>query len=225
MPYDRERHHRRSIRLQGYDYAQAGEYFVTICVKDRACLLGNVTEGEMRLSRAGQIVEAGWFDLPRRFPSIEIDAFVVMPNHVHGIVLLGTAPTPGGEGAMNRAPTEAVGRHRNTMAGNTGRQTAASEGRRHGVGARFIAPSPQAPTPRFPAKSTRNPDQSLDLGEVIRAFKAVTSRQIRVASRPSFSWQRNYYERIIRNDHGLERARVYIIANPARWAEDPENSM
>jgi putative transposase len=78
---------RRSLRLKGYDYAQAGAYFVTMCTQDRACLFGDVVEGTVCLNAAGQLVAALWSDMPIRFPEIDLDAFVVMPNHIHGIVV------------------------------------------------------------------------------------------------------------------------------------------
>lgn len=99
MPYDPNRHHRRSIRLKGYDYSQAGAYFITLCTQDRACLFGKVVNGEMRLNDAGRMVLAEWNRLPERFPHLVLDAFVVMPNHVHGILVITdpapTAPTVG----------------------------------------------------------------------------------------------------------------------------------
>lgn len=86
------RKHRHSIRLKGYDYAQAGAYFITIVAQDRACVFGRVVNGEMRLNPAGDMVWGEWNALPDRFPSIELDAFVVMPNHVHGIIVLTNPP-------------------------------------------------------------------------------------------------------------------------------------
>jgi putative transposase len=88
MRFDPERHRRRSMRLKGYDYSQAGAYFVTICTQGRACLFGEVVEGEMRLNDAGRMVVAEWERLPALFPNVVLDAFVVMPNHIHGIVIL-----------------------------------------------------------------------------------------------------------------------------------------
>ena len=81
-------HHRRSIRLQGYNYAQAGAYFVTICTQNRECLLGKVVGGEMALNDAGRIAQEMWNRLPGRFPTVELDQFVVMPNHLRGILVL-----------------------------------------------------------------------------------------------------------------------------------------
>jgi len=90
--YDPEHHRRRSIRLRGYDYTQAGLYFVTICARDRICLFGDVIEGEMALSEAGRLVEAEWLRTPEVRPDVFRDAYVVMPNHFHGIIALGADP-------------------------------------------------------------------------------------------------------------------------------------
>src|SRR5947209_17802189 len=79
---------RRSLRLPRYDYRQPGAYFVTICVSFRQCLLGSMVNETVRLSEAGKHVAAAWTELPERFPGIDLDTWVVMPNHVHGIILL-----------------------------------------------------------------------------------------------------------------------------------------
>ena len=88
MAHGPDKYHRRSIRLAGYDYGQAGAYFVTICTRDRACLFGSVTNGELRLNDAGTMVKTVWQDLPSHYPHVELDEFVVMPNHVHGTLML-----------------------------------------------------------------------------------------------------------------------------------------
>jgi len=95
LNYDQVKHHRRSIRLHQYDYAQAGRYFVTICTHDRLCLFGEVVEGQMKLNPFGEIAFSCWQEIPRHFGTVELDAFVVMPNHVHGIVVI-TVGTPHG---------------------------------------------------------------------------------------------------------------------------------
>ena len=94
MSYDPEKHHRRSIRLKGFDYSRSAVYFVTVCVQNRECLFGTVsqeveaesTKNRMCLNDAGKMVSAEWLALPVRFPSIILDEFVVMPNHFHGII-------------------------------------------------------------------------------------------------------------------------------------------
>jgi putative transposase len=103
--YDPQKHHRRSIRLKGFDYSSEGLYFITICVQDRICLFGAVENGQMILNAAGQMVEAEWLKLPERFPNIELHEFVVMPNHFHGILeIVGR----GGGTATRAAPTAAA---------------------------------------------------------------------------------------------------------------------
>ena len=88
MPYNSEKHYRRSIRLKEYDYSQAGAYFVTICAYNRECLFGDIVDGEMQLNIYGEIVAAFWDEVPSHFKNVELDAFIVMPNHMHGIVII-----------------------------------------------------------------------------------------------------------------------------------------
>lgn len=89
MKYNPDIHHRKSIRLRGYDYTQAGLYFVTICTHDRMPLLGDIVDAEIRLNEAGLMVEKCWRAIPEHFPSATLDEFIVMPNHVHGIIAVG----------------------------------------------------------------------------------------------------------------------------------------
>jgi len=83
---------RHALRLRDYDYKQAGAYFVTICAQERACLFGVVQDGKMRLNDAGRIIGKGWLELNRKFPIVETDEFVIMPNHLHGIVIITDVP-------------------------------------------------------------------------------------------------------------------------------------
>lgn len=88
MSYNPEIHHRRSIRLQGYDYSQSGAYFVTICTFQRQHLFGEVNNGEMQLNVTGQIISAIWQKIPQHFPNVEIDEFILMPDHLHGVIVI-----------------------------------------------------------------------------------------------------------------------------------------
>ena len=99
--YNPDINHRRSIRLQGYDYAEAGAYFVTVCTYNREFLFGEITNGEMRLNEIGQVVIEEWLRTADVRKNIELDAFVVMPNHFHGIVVI----TGNGRGVLQYAPT------------------------------------------------------------------------------------------------------------------------
>jgi REP element-mobilizing transposase RayT len=88
MKFDPDKHHRRSIRIQGYDYAAPGGYFVTLITRGRICLFGDLVDQCMQLSPMGLIVEECWRAIPEHFAAAELGAYVVMPNHVHGIILL-----------------------------------------------------------------------------------------------------------------------------------------
>ena len=103
-------HHRRSLRLREYDYTQVGAYFVTIVLQDRLCLFGEIVNAEMQLSEAGKTARRIWERLPDRFPVITIDTFVIMPNHLHGIVII-NQPNVGAPlvGAQSVGPQPALG--------------------------------------------------------------------------------------------------------------------
>ena len=110
MSYDPNRHHRHSIRLKGYDYSQAGAYFVTIVTRNRECLFGEVVDGEMRLDAVGQIVAESWQWLAAQYDYVTLDAWVVMPNHLHGIIVItdgagGGRGDDGGRVGLRTAPT------------------------------------------------------------------------------------------------------------------------
>lgn len=112
MKYNRQKQ-RQSIRLKRYDYSSPGAYCITICIQNRACLLGEIHRGVVQLSDAGRMVQQAWLQLPERFPQIALDAFVIMPNHIHGILVL-TNPVGaslvgdqnGGRAPTRDAPTE-----------------------------------------------------------------------------------------------------------------------
>src|SRR5262245_46908215 len=105
--YDPDRHHRRSIRLKGYDYTLNGAYFITVVVQDRLCLFGEVVDGVMQLNDAGRMIVTEWCALPSQFPTVRLDAFVVMPNHAHSILVIDSV------GAL------LVGAQSNQASGNT----------------------------------------------------------------------------------------------------------
>jgi REP element-mobilizing transposase RayT len=109
MIFDPQKHHRRSIRAKGHDYRQAGAYFITICTHERICLFGDVMAGVTHLSAAGEKVLMAWCDLPDHHAGLELDAFTVMPNHVHGILFLPPVDAPHAN-AIGAQPAERFGR-------------------------------------------------------------------------------------------------------------------
>ena len=111
MKFDPNINNRHSVRLNGYDYAQAGGYYVTIVTQGRECLFGQIHNAEMILNDTGKMAAKWWNDLPNKFPSVTVDAFVVMPNHFHGILVLADEqrPASGGEGKYGKPVTGSVG--------------------------------------------------------------------------------------------------------------------
>jgi REP element-mobilizing transposase RayT len=251
MTYDPEKHHRRSIRLKGYDYTQPGAYFITICTHGRECLFGEIINGEMHLNEAGQIVVQTWQDLPNHISNVQLDAFVVMPNHVHGIIIItdragvvgtGSEParttmgsgsavdsdsTPGpgsAGGAGSTAGPGSVGVGSVGAGSEPAPTTTTAPGSAAGSGPTTGSGPVGAgsePAPTEPAP-TRS---SYGLPEIVRQFKTFSARRINeLRGTPGTPvWQRNYYEHIIRDEFSLSRIRQYIAENPARWDADQEN--
>jgi len=104
MQYDPQKHHRRSIRLKNYDYASSGAYFVTIVTHGRQCLFGAIVDGQMRLNEFGEIVCDEWLKTEIIRPRVQLDVFVIMPNHIHGIIIVNDVDGCC-RGTLQRAPT------------------------------------------------------------------------------------------------------------------------
>lgn len=220
--YDPKRHHRRSLRLKTYDYASAGCYFITVCTQDRLCLFGDIDDIGMQLIEPGTMVAEMWEEIPSRFPHVILDAMVVMPNHVHGIIVL-TAPTAPEWAPFAGAPAEgaapAIGASARVAPTNVG-----------GVTASTGAPGMRAPTRGAPTGGAAAVTGRPTVGAVVGVFKSLTTvayaRGVEARGWPRFRgrlWQRNFYEHVIRDETSMNRIREYIAGNPARWADDPEN--
>ncbi|MBD6620225.1 transposase [Komarekiella sp. 'clone 1'] len=177
MPYDPRKHRRRSIRLKGYDYTQPGAYFITLCTHGRQCLFGNVVKGKMQLNYLGHIAFNCWEAIPDHFPHIELDTFVVMPNHLHGILVI--TDTSVGAWHCHAHTREQFGK---------------------------------------PVRGS--------IPTVIGSYKSAVSKSINVIwhTKGQSIWQRNFYEHISRDQKSLDHIRQYILDNPQRWADDPDNS-
>ena len=108
-------HHRHSVHLQGYDYSNAGTYFVTVCTQKRECLFGEIRDGAMKLNGAGKTIEEWWKELTKKFRSVEVHEYVVMPNHFHGIITIVGADLrvcPDSMGAHTGAPLQRIQSHK-----------------------------------------------------------------------------------------------------------------
>lgn len=226
MKYNPQIHHRRSIRLKGYDYSQAGAYFITICCENRECRFGKIIVGAgftpaldeygqpelqigqpelqngqpqgiaptMELNEYGQIAYNEWIKLSKRFLNFELDVFQIMPNHMHGIILLnnvgaGFTPAQNSSIEQNNVTNENV--------------TLVEKGA--GVN---------------PAPTT-----NATFGDIVGAYKSLVANgclDIYKKKNKTMGklWQRNYYEHIIRNEQSYQTISEYIINNPAKWKDD-----
>ena len=201
--------HRRSVRVRGYDYPRRGAYFVTVCTQDRRRLFGTVVNGRMVLNDAGRMVKTVWDELPGHYSGVDVDEFVVMPDHIHGVVRL----TGVGAGPCACPACDGVG--------------FAGDGVVTGVGAGPCA-CPACDGVGFAGDGVvgqaRGPAPTMSLPDVVHRFKTLTTKRyidgVAQGGWPRFPgklWQRNYYEIIVRNDTALANIRAYIRDNPAHW--------
>jgi putative transposase len=196
MTFDPEIHHRRSIRLRGYDYSQPGGYYVTLCAQGKKHLFGRIVEGEMQRNELGDYIARCWQWLARQYPYVELDEWVVMPNHLHGIIVI-------------------------TGTGVSGSALAVPNGRSGGGS----PTAPTVQNGKSGGGSRTAPTKCKPLGRLVGAFKTVSAHHFNeVHGTPSSQlWQRDFYEHVIRNEDELNKIREYIRTNPLRWDSDPEN--
>jgi len=201
---------RKNMRLGGYDYASDGAYFITIVTHDREALFGSVVDGEMVLNDFGRIVESTWYDLVNHNANIGLDDFVVMPNHIHGIIVIFEPVGAGSKPArLFRAGSKPAQLFR---AGYEPAPTENANDALNETGQLFRAGYEPAPT------------KPVSLSEIVRQLKTFSSRRINaLRGTPGAAvWQRNYYDHIIRSDREYEQVAAYIANNPANWLTDTE---
>ncbi len=198
MTYNPNRHNRRSLRLKNYDYSRSGAYFITICCANRESRFGKVETGKMILNEFGVIANEEWVKLQERFLNFELDIFQIMPNHIHGIIILNDRHTadPSGAGFTPAQSEDGIGKG-NKDEDKPGRATAR------------VAPTGTNPT----------------IGKIIGAYKSLVSNKCLEIYKSKNEimgklWQRNYWEIIIRNDRSYQNIASYIINNPKNWNED-----
>jgi len=197
MTPDSKTYHRKSIRLLSYDYSSTGAYFVTICTQNRKCLFGEIMEADVNLNEIGKMVLWHWRRIPHHFPNVKLDKKIVMPNHIHGIIWISDDDVDVGA-KHSKKPT--LLNNQNCLENASPLQDDLS--RQIPIGTK-----PQA------------------LSAIVQNFKSVTSRKfnrMRLHDHTTL-WQRNYFDRIVRDEDELKRIREYIIYNPLKWESDKEN--
>ncbi|MEM6965788.1 MAG: transposase [Bacteroidota bacterium] len=193
-----------SARKPGWDYRNSGAYFITICTHQRQHFFGECTDGKMTLSAIGAIVQGFWFEIPKHFDHVQLGEFVAMPNHVHGVLILGN------DGVRVKT--------------GDGAQVDMQDGARVETRQCHVSTSHEPP----PDDKRNAPDfykkivpKSGSVSVIIGSFKSICTKHIR-KSFPDvhFKWQERFHDHIIRNDASFRRISEYIVQNPTRWKED-----
>lgn len=246
MTYDPHRtgtanraHPRRSIRLQGYDYAQAGAYFVTICTHNRQPLFGqivgaglapahdqNQNPAHMQVNEIGKIANDQWMQIPNRFAGVSVDVFVVMPNHIHGIIVIDDdgdldfgrpgIGQPQGLPLRDRDGQPQCGQPHDGQPG-FGQPRGLPLQERDGL-----------PVRERDGLTVQQPDglgRRKTLGDIVGAYKSLVVHECLALYKSNNQtmgkiWQRNYYEHIIRDEESYLKIAQYILDNPAKWETD-----
>ena len=188
--YNPDIHHRRSIRLKGYDYSRSGLYFITLCVVDRICVFGNIVDGKMQLNDIGRLVEEEWLNtVDVRNGDVRLHNYIVMPNHFHAIIEI----------------CECRGECNSPQILNT-----------DNVGEYAMGECEKGECEKGECDSPlRMKSPSKTVGAIVRGFKGAVSRQLGYSV-----WQRNYYEHIIRTGESYRQISDYIVNNPTKWQDD-----
>jgi putative transposase len=216
MKYNPEIHHRRSIRLRGYDYSQNGLYFITIITKDRQNIFGSITDGRMQLNPQGQIAHTEWQQTAQIRPEIRLHEHIIMPNHMHGIIEIAInvrahrmRPIDGHKDPLESIDFNEFG---DLLGIQRGRMRCAPTlgdlgdlGDLENQGVRRVS----------------------TLGDILRGYKSSVTKQInQLRDMPGMAvWQRNYYEHIIRNEKAYCNISHYIKNNPRKWQRDQLSSL
>ena len=181
----------KSARWEKWDYGWNGAYFVTIVTQNRLHYFGRIIDGEMQLSDLGKIAQKFWYEIPVHFPFVVLDAFVVMPNHIHGIIIIDKpveTPDSGVSTGKNmdvyiETPNLGVSTRKNMDAGNDKRWKPGT------------------------------------LGVIVNQYKRACTIEARQIV-PDFGWQSRFYDRVIRDGNEFNKIRFYILNNPGNWEND-----
>ena len=204
-----------STRLPAWSYASNAGYFLTICTDGKKCFFGEVVQGKMQLSPIGEIAQKLWYEIPNHFSNCQIDSFCVMPNHIHGILIINQTQE-------NLVAEEVVGK-------DVGDLTGLMEEDAMNPEEDAMNPEEEDAMNRVSTGGDRqrggvtglfNPMLSKNsLSKIIRWYKGRCTFEINQVYQ-GFGWQERFHDNIIRNEFALDQIRQYIINNPINWERD-----
>jgi putative transposase len=198
-----------SIRLKNWDYSNNGYYFITICTKEKEHFFGNIIDGKMFLNDIGKIIYDEWYKSEKMRPNIILDEFIIMPNHIHGIIIINNDNVETHSNAS--LPNHNANQKINDVSGNNSNNNILTDNDNVNE------------THSNASLPNNNTTKKNNLSNIIRGFKSSSTKLIHISGFNNFAWQPRFYEHIIRNDNSLQNIRQYIINNPVNWSKDKNN--
>lgn len=210
MTLYKDKYRIESTRLKDWDYSRDGYYFVTICTQDKKCFFGDVIDENVRLSAIGEIVADEWLKTAQIRKNVSLDAWIIMPNHLHGIIVINNdVETP--RWGVSQIYTAQNDRTSDDYVKTLSQNKKETSHRDVSTGGNASV-----------CRGGQGKMKSGSLGAVIGQFKTQCKKRT-IAAGHDFSWQSRFYDHIIRNEKSLNKIREYIINNPLKWEIDKEN--
>ena len=201
-----------STRLQNWDYRWAGAYFVTICTKDRQHYFGEIEEGKMILSNLGVLADKFWHEIISHAKNVELGEFVVMPNHIHGILILRNDIVENVDKIDNAENGDNVENANNT-------EPAPIVEARHALPLRLGPSSPEQWNDKTIGQKRFQNQGKNSISAMVGGYKSAVTKHANQLGL-EFAWQPRFYDHIIRDEKSFENISNYIINNPLNWVGD-----
>lgn len=210
-----------SARLKNWDYASDGAYFITICTKNRTHFFGEIMNGQMQFSEIGKIAHQNWEAIPQHFSFVRLDAFIIMPNHTHGILIIDK--NGNGDGNENANPDANANADSNKNANaNADPDADADPVQTLHCNVSAVPAFPAIPAipaiPTDPAMAKISPKPG-SISTIIRSYKSATTKMARKIH-ADFDWQTRFHDHVIRDGKSYQNIKTYIINNPKKWEND-----
>lgn len=203
-----------SARLQNWDYGANGNYFITICTKEMQHFFGEVVDKQMNLNAVGVLAEEHWIEILKQFPYVELDNFQIMPNHMHGILIIDKSIVTAAAAVETRFIASNLDDRIEFIASNLNDADSSET--------RLIASIPPEKDGIGGFAGENNPMLVDNISRIIRWYKGRCTFEIRKIN-PNFGWHPRFHDHIIRNSESFERIQNYIEENPVRWEENKFN--
>ncbi len=198
---------RKNIRLKDRDYSSEGIYFITICCRERKSFFGKIENKQMHSSDIGRIASQYWMEIPTHFPHVRLDEFTIMPNHLHGIIILDYSMVGTCHGMSLPLPHDG------------------SVGSRHGVALPAINDNTiesrhDISQPTFHKTNQFSKPIKNSVSVIVNQYKSSVKRWCNKNGFNNFSWQSRFYDHIVYDEWSIQNIRIYIKNNPSNWKDD-----